>query len=49
MFINIFKLAYLIDHTDPPDCANCHQLLFVKRILTEWVGHVFCRGVMVRM
>jgi len=27
--------SYLIDHTDPPECTNCHQLLSVKHILTE--------------
>jgi len=28
--------SYLIDHTDPPDCIDCHQLLSVKHILTEF-------------
>ena len=27
--------SYLIEHTDPPKCANCNQLLSVKHILTE--------------
>ena len=27
--------SYLIDHTDPPECNDCHQLLSVKHILTE--------------
>jgi len=25
--------SYFIDHTDPPECNSCHQLLIVKDIL----------------
>ena len=27
--------SYLIEHTDPPKCTNCNQLLSIKHILTE--------------
>ena len=29
-------LSYLIDHTDPPKCTNCNQILSVELILTEF-------------
>jgi len=31
--------SYLIDHTDPPECTNCHQQLSVKHILTECISY----------
>jgi len=31
--------SYLIDHTDPPECTNCHQQLSVKHILTECLSY----------
>jgi len=27
--------SYLIEHTDPPICTNCNQLLSIKHTLTE--------------
>ena len=32
--------SFLIEHTVPPKCTNCNQLLSVKHILTE----LFSRG-----
>ena len=31
--------SYLIEHTDPPKCTNCNQLLSVKHILTECTSY----------
>jgi len=31
--------SYLIGHTDPPECTNCHQPLSVKHILTECISY----------
>ena len=31
--------SYLIEHTDPPKCTNCNQLLSIKHILTECTSH----------
>ena len=31
--------SYLIEHTDPPKCTNCNQLLFIKHILTECTSY----------
>jgi len=28
-----------IDHTDPPECSNCHQLLSVRCMLTECTSY----------
>jgi len=28
--------SYLIEHTDPPKCTDCNQLLSVKHILTKY-------------
>ena len=28
--------SYLTEHTDPPKCTNCNQLLYVKHILTAY-------------
>jgi len=31
--------SYLIEHTDPPKCTNCNQLLSIKHILTECTSY----------
>jgi len=31
--------SYLIEHTYPPKCSNCNQLLSVKLILTECTSY----------
>ena len=36
--------SYLIDHTDPPECTNCHQQLSVKHILTECISRRKIQG-----
>ena len=39
LYINTFLFLYLIEHTDPPKCTNCNQLLSVRRILTECTSY----------
>jgi len=31
--------CYLIEHTDPPKCTSCNQLLSIKCILTECTSY----------
>jgi len=36
---SFFTHSYcIIEHTDPPKCTDCNQLLSDKHILTGWLG-----------
>jgi len=34
-----WDILHNIHHTDPPECSSCHQLLFVKHVLNEYVSY----------